>query len=123
MGQVSPLGKIKSHEGVARFQTSHLDSQIGLGAGVRLDVGIFSIVELAEAIDGQLLNLVDDFAASVVTLSRVTLRVLVGADGAHGFHHLVCDIIFRSDQLQSGRLAFFFFLDQIKNLNILFHIV
>ena len=86
-----------------------------------LDVGVFRIVELAEPFDGEVLDLVDHLAAAVIALARIAFRVFVGADGADGFHHLVADIVFRGDQFQAGGLAFPLPLDQIENLEILFH--
>ena len=123
MGEVSAHGQVQAHEHVPGTEDGHRDGHVGLGAGVGLDIGIFRIVELAEAVDGDLFDLVHHLAAAIVALAGITLRVLVGADGAHGGHDLVGDVVFRSDQLEAGGLAVFFFLDQIEDLEVLFHIV
>jgi 2-methylisocitrate lyase-like PEP mutase family enzyme len=64
------------------------------GAGVRLNVGIFSVIDLAETVDRKLLDLVDDLAAAIVPLARVALRVLVGAYGPHRLKHVVAYVVF-----------------------------
>ena len=94
VGKVAAHRQVQAHEDVARTQAGHRDGHVRLGAGVRLDIGVFRVVELAEAVDGDLFDLVHHFAAAVVALAGVTLGVLVRADGAHGGHHLVGDIIF-----------------------------
>ena len=40
--------------------------------------------------------------------------VFVGQNGAGGFHDLIGDIIFGSDQFQADALAFFFGLDKVR---------
>src|SRR5260221_604738 len=85
---------------------------------MRLHVGMLRAKKLLRAIDGQLLNLVRHFAAPVVALARITLRIFVREDRAHRFQHSFRDKIFRGDQLQSGRLAHRFLPQQIRNLRV-----
>ena len=119
--KMSSLGKVKTHEHVARLQHSHLHSKVGLGTGMRLNIGILSSVELAEPVDGELLYLVHHLASSVVALARIALRIFVRADRTHCLEHLVRDIVFRRNKFQSLRLSLLFLSDQIKKLYILFH--
>ena len=83
--------KVETHKGVAGIEASLEDRHIGLSTGVRLHVGILSIVELLDAIDGQLLTLVDDLAATVVTLAGIALSVLIGHDATHSAEYLLAD--------------------------------
>ena len=46
-----------------------VDGHVGLGAGVRLDVGVLGAEELLGALDGQRLDHVDELAAAVVALA------------------------------------------------------
>jgi len=62
----------------ARYAASQIRGQVGLGAGVRLDVGVVGAVQLQRPIDRQLLYLVDPLAATVIAPSRIALGVLVG---------------------------------------------
>ena len=123
MGEVAAHGEVQAHEDVAGTQAGHRDGHVRLGAGVRLDIGIFRVVELAETVDGDLLDLVHHFAATVVALAGIALGVFVRADGAHRGHDLVGYIVFRGNEFEAGRLALFFFLDKVEDLEILFHTV
>ena len=98
MGQVSPLGKVQSHKGIARLQAGHDDGHVRLGARMRLHVGIFRVIQLAEPVDGQLLNLVHHLTPTIVAFARIAFRIFIG------------------DEFQSGRLPLFLFLDKVKNL-------
>ena len=59
-----------------------------------LNVGIFSVIDLAEAVDRKLLDLVNDLAATIVPLARVAFGVLVGADGSHRLQHVIAYVVF-----------------------------
>ena len=61
-------------ERVARFQQRHVDGVVGLGAGVRLDVGVLGAEQLLGAVDRQLLGDVDLLAAAVVAAARDSPR-------------------------------------------------
>ena len=123
VGEVAAHGEVQAHEDVAGTQAGHRDGHVRLGAGVRLDVGVFRVVELAEAVDGDLFDLVHHFAAAVVALAGIALGVFVRADGAHRGHHLVGDIVLGGDEFEAGGLTVVFFLDEVEDLKILFHIV
>ena len=120
--KVTAHGKVQPHEGVSGFEDGHGDGHVGLGSGVRLHIGIFGIVQGAQAVDGQLFNLVHYLAAAVIALAGVALCIFVGAYGAHGFQHFVGDIIFRGNEFQAGGLALLFLVNKVKKLRIAFHI-
>ena len=88
VGQVTTVIEVEAHEGVTGVEASLKDRHIGLSTGVRLYVGILSIVELLDTIDSQLLTLVDDLAATIVALAGIALSVLVGHDATHSAEHL-----------------------------------
>jgi hypothetical protein len=54
--------------------------------------------QLLGALDGDRLDLVDEFAAAVVALARIALGVLVGQDRALGLKHGLGDDVLRSDE-------------------------
>ena len=60
------------------LQQRHEHRLVGLRAGVRLDVGERAVEQLAGALDGQLLGLVDLLAAAVVAPAGIALGVFVG---------------------------------------------
>ena len=83
---MAALGQVHAHDGVADVQQRKVDGQVGLCAGVRLDVGILRAEQLAGAVNGDLLDLIDVLAAAVITVAGVPFRVLVRQHAAHGRH-------------------------------------
>ena len=121
VGEVASLGEVETHEGVARLETSHDDGHISLRSRVGLDIGVFGVVYLLETVYGQILDLVNHLASTIVPFPGITLGVLVGADRAHGLEDIVAHVILRRNQFKSGRLPFLLISNQIENLKILFH--
>ena len=77
---MTALGQVESHEGISRIQDCHLHCEICLGAGMRLDICIFSIKQFAESVNRSLLDLIDYLTTPVISFSRITLRIFVRAD-------------------------------------------
>ena len=119
--KVAAVRQIEAHERIAGFQHGEENGHVGLRARVGLHVGVFRAVELADALDGQRLDLVHDLAASVVAGAGIAFGVFVGQHRPHCLHDLVADIVFRGDQLDAFRLALALGADQIENLRISFH--
>ena len=120
--KVAAVRQIESHEGVARLQHGEEYRHIGLRAGVGLHVGVFGAVETADALDGQRLDLVHDFAAAVIARCGITLGIFVGQHGAHGLHDLFAYEVLRGDQFDAMHLTAALGGDQIENLGVSFHI-
>ncbi len=76
-----------------------------MGAGVGLDVGVIGAEELFGAVDGELLDVVDEFAAAVPAFGGVALGVFVGEDAALGLHDGGVGEVFRGDELDVALLA------------------
>ena len=70
-----------------------------------LHVGILSVVELADALDSKILNLIDNLATAIVASSRVALSILISTYRAHSSHHLVANEVLRCDKLDSFGLT------------------
>ena len=105
MGQVAAVGKIHAHDRVARLDRGEIGRQVGVGAGVGLDVGVVGAKQPAGPAAGQLLGLVHAGAAAVIPFAGITLGIFVGQAGAHGGHHSRTDDVFGSDQLHILLLA------------------
>ncbi|MDT4842831.1 hypothetical protein FQZ97_767460 [compost metagenome] len=110
VGQVAAVGQAHAEDGVAGVQQGQVDGAVGLGAGVRLDVGVVGAEQLLGAVDGQLLDLVDELATTVVALARIAFGVLVGQHRALGFHHRRAGVVLGGDQLDVLFLALGFLL-------------
>src|SRR6185295_2086266 len=71
VGQVPAMRQVHGQQRVARLQTGEIAAHVGLGAGVRLDVGMLGPEQAADPFDGQALYDVDVFAAAVVAPAGV----------------------------------------------------
>ncbi len=78
VGEVAAVGEVEAQDGVARLEQRGHDGGVGLGAGVRLDVGELGAEEGLDPVDRELLDHVDVLAPAVVAPARVALGVLVG---------------------------------------------
>ena len=116
--EVAAVGEVHPHDGVARFEDGEVDGHVGLGAGVRLDVGVLGAEEFLGAVDGDVLDDVGRPAAAVVPLPRISLGVLVREDGAHGGEDGLRDVVLRGDELESVVLALGFEADGVGDLRI-----
>jgi hypothetical protein len=87
VGEVPALVEAHAEHRVAAVEQRQVDAHVGLGARVRLDVGVLGAEQGLGPLDRQGLHLVDDAAALVVPPARVSLGVLVGEDRAGGRHH------------------------------------
>jgi hypothetical protein len=116
--QVSAVGQAQAHDGVARVQQCEHGGGVGLGAGVRLDVGELRAEQCLHAVDGQLLHHVNVLAAAVVALARVALGVLVGEDRTLRLHNGGRGEILGGDHFQRGLLAHQFMGDCLLDLGI-----
>ena len=112
--QMAAVRQIEPHERIAGLEHREKYGHIGLSARMRLHVGILGSVELAQAVDSQLLDPIDDLAAAVVTGAGIAFGVFVGQHRPHCLHDLVADIVFRGDQLDAFRLPPLFAFDQIE---------
>ena len=121
VAQMPTMVKVQTHKGVARLQYGQQYGCVGLGTGVGLDVGVFCAKQLADTVNSQLFNLVNDLTAAVVAVARIAFRILVGKVAAHGFHDLVANKVLTGDELDAFQLALVLLLNQLKNLIVSFH--
>ena len=118
VSKVAAVRKIHAHDGVARLQRAHVNGDVGLRAGVGLYVGVFGAEEFLCAINRELLDLVGEFAAAVITFAGIAFRVFVGEDRAHGLENGFRDEIFGWDEFEAGGLALGFIAQERRNLRI-----
>ena len=121
VAQVTAVAQVQTHERVAGFQTGHEHSHIRLCAGVGLYVHVLGVVELFEPVAGDVLRDIYHLATSVITVTRVALRVLIGQHAAHGFQHLVAHEVLAGNQLNTFCLTFPLTADDVKNSCVSIH--
>ena len=105
VGQVAAVAEIHAENGVARLEQREIHGDIGLGAGMGLDVGVLGAEELLGPLDGEVLDLVHILTAAVVARAGIALGVLVGQMAAHGLHDGGGYEVLRGDQLDMITLA------------------
>lgn len=113
--KVTAHTQIQSEDLVAGLKDREEHRRIGLGAAVRLDIGVVTVEDFFQPVDGQLFGLVDDFTTGVIALTRVAFRIFIGHDVAHGLHHLDGSEVFGSDQFQAVALAFQLFFYEVED--------
>ena len=106
--QVAAVGQIHADDGVARLEHGHIGREVGLCAGVRLHVGVFCAEKLLGTVNGDLLDDVDHFAATVVALAGVALGIFVGQHAAHRRDDRRGGDVLRRDQLDVALLPLVF---------------
>ena len=111
VSQVSAGVEGHAEDLVAGLADGHGDRHVGLRAGMRLDVRIVTAEELLGSLDGEGLELVDDFAAAVVTLARITFGIFIGQDRAHRQNDGFGNDVFRGDQFDVAALSVVLFED------------
>ena len=118
MSKVSAVVEAHAQNLVAGLDKRLVSSQVGVGAGVRLNVGKAGVEDLLGTLDGKILNDVDLLAAAVVTLCGVALGVLVGKNGTHGLHDGRADDVLGCDQLDLVALAIKLAVDCRRDLGV-----
>ncbi len=118
MGQMSAGIKAHAHDGVTRLTDCHGDGHIGLCTGMRLNIGILGTEDLLGTLNGNGLYFVDNLAAAIVTLARITLGVLVGKYSAHGKSSGLTDNVLGSNELNVVLLAVILSLDAGADLGV-----
>ncbi|CDH43407.1 hypothetical protein BN874_120058 [Candidatus Contendobacter odensis Run_B_J11] len=105
MGEMAAMSQAHAQDGFTRIDQRHVNSGVGLRAGMRLYIGVISLEQLLGAVDSQLLGDVHELAAAVVAFAWITFGVLVGQHRTLGFKHARAGVVFRSNQLDVGFLA------------------
>ena len=111
MREVAAVFEVQTHEHIAGLQNRRKHGCVGLRARVGLHIGILGTEELADAVDGNLLHLIDHLATAVIALAGIALGILVGQPRTHGLHDLVAHEILTGNQLHAFQLALVFLLD------------
>ena len=77
MGEVATLVEAHRQDRVARAEDCHVRSQVGIGSGVRLHVGMLGAEQGLEPFSGEVFDLVDDLITAVVAATWISFGVLV----------------------------------------------
>ena len=120
MGQVAAVRQVHGQDGVARVQAGQKDAHVGLGAGMRLHVGLVGLEQRQGPVDGQLFDDVDELAAAVIAPAGITLRVFVRQLRTLGREDGRTGVVFGGDHLQSVLLTAALALQGLPHFRICF---
>ena len=115
MCEMTAHAQVEPQYFVARLQDGQANSGIGLGATMRLHIGIFAVKYFFQPVDGQLFGLIHDFTTAIISSAGIAFGIFIGHYIAHGLHDLQGSEIFRGDQFNAMTLAFKFFLNEVEN--------
>ncbi len=116
--QVTALRKIHAEHGVARLQKGKVHGEVGLCAGMRLNVRVLRAEQPARTLTRNVLHDIHILTAAVIAVRRISFRVFIGQNRAHGRHDRRGNNILRSNQLKVAALALEFQLHGLAQLRI-----
>ena len=112
VGEVAAVAEFDGGEGVAGIEQCELNGEVGVGAGVGLDVGVGAAKHFFGAIDGEGFDGVVVLAAGVVALAGVAFGIFVGHDRALGGHDGGAGVVFTGDHFEGVLLPLGFGSDE-----------
>src|SRR5579864_6789125 len=115
---MTTVGEVHAQNRVAWLQHGHVDGHVGLGAGVRLDVGVLGAEQLLRARDRERLGDVHEFATTVIPLPGIALGVLVRHHRPGRLEHGQADEVLGRDELEAVFLAVDFVRDGRRDVGI-----
>ena len=118
VGQMTTVGQIHAHHGVAVLDEGKVGGHIGLAARMRLHVGVVAVEQRHGAVAGEVFHHVHELAAAVVPLARIAFGILVRHDGALRFAHGGRYKVFRSDEFKLAHLATGFLPDGGRDFGV-----
>ncbi len=118
MGKMAAVREIHRQDPIAGFDRGKVDRHVGLRPAVRLHVDVLRAEDFLCAIDRQLLDHVDIFAAAIPAFARVAFGIFVRQAGSLRLHHGAAGEIFRGDQFDVFALAPFLRGDSFVDFRI-----
>lgn len=122
MREVAAVAEVEPHQAVTRLERGEVDSGVGLGTGVGLNVHAPAVLGQAEELQGtstgDVLDRIHVVAAAVVALAGQAFGVLVGEDGADCREHRARHVVLRRDELEVVTLTPLFRCDSRSHFRI-----
>ena len=122
VSQVTAGRQIEPHDAIVGVEESRVSGEIRRTAGVGLHIdapgGGIEVKSGQGTIAAEILDLVNEFVAAVVAISRHTFGVFVGEGGAQGLDHSKGGEILRGDQFDPPALPPLLLLDQVVDFRI-----
>ena len=112
------MSQVHAKIAITWFQHREVNRHVGLGAGVRLHVGMIGAEQFFGAGDRQRFDFVDEFTAAVISLARITFGIFVGHHRALGFEHRFANDVLRRDEFEIPLQAAGFPLNRGEDLRV-----
>src|SRR5579864_6898530 len=103
---------------VAGLKHGGIGGLIGLRSGMWLNVGMLGAEQLFRPIASEIFHHVNEFASTVIALTRITFRVFIREHAAGGLQDRFGSEVFAGDQFQAAILALDFVLYGFVNVGI-----
>ncbi len=100
VGEMPAVRQVHPHHRIFRLQQCLIDRIVGIRPGMRLYAGMVAAKQFLHSLDRQLFQDIHMFAASVITLRRISFRIFIRRNRTHRQHHRRAYDILRSNQLQ-----------------------
>jgi len=109
--EVAAVGEVEGKDAIVGLEDGSVSLEVGRAATQGLHIDTPLVISDVEGVEGtglaEGLNLIDILVTSVVAGSRVSLRVLVGHDGAKGVKDSFRSKVLRGNQDKGGALTGF----------------
>ena len=105
VGEMAAGGERHAHDRIARLAQGQHHALVGLGAGMRLDIGEGAVEQPPGAFDRHRLGDIDILAAAIVAAAGIAFGIFVGEHRALRLEHGSRHDVFRCDQLDLMLLA------------------
>ena len=103
---------------VTRFADCEVNAHICLRSAVGLNVCAFSAEKLASSFFCKFFDLVNNFAAAVVSLFRITFGIFVGKQRALSLHDCIARKVFTGDKFKTAFLSLCLFFNDRCNFRV-----
>ena len=105
MGEMTSVRKIHSQDPISGIEKGEVNSHVGLGSGVGLNICVWCMEQFLHPLKGQSLDRIGIVAPTIISGSRIAFGVLVRQDGGLCLHYRTTGIVLRGDHHKALLLA------------------
>ncbi len=115
---MAPVRQVHRQDPVAGLQDTKINHHVSLTAAMRLNIDVFGSEKLFGSINGELLNHIHIFAATIPAPPGVTFRIFIRQNRSLSFHYRSAGKILGSDQFDILKLTDSFCFDSLEDFPI-----
>ena len=118
VAEVSAVSEAHAEHGIAGLEQSEEYREVSARAAMRLNVCVLCAEQLFRSFDSQSFCYVDVFATAVISLRRISFRILVGQVGTRRRKNRGRNYVLACDKLNVALLSFEFGFEGFVKLNV-----